>query len=110
MANYKSRVLQKLKTYKPEDIILTNHAEIQAIRRSIDVAEVKKNILFPEKLYFAGKQESSNAVEEKYDCYFGYSKTQCHRYILVLKKNCVVCTVIKINRRWQHVVEKYAKI
>ena len=108
--NYKDILVKKLKKYKKEDIIITSHAENQAIFRSIDLDEVKENIINPKRLYFAGKQKSERASEEKYDCYFGYSKTQCQRYILVINDKCIVCTVIKINRRWQHIVEKNAKV
>ncbi len=108
--NYKAVLVKKLVGYKKEDIIITEHAEEQAIFRSIALDEVKENIINPKRLTFAGKQKAEKDGEEKYDCYFGYSKTQCHRYILVINTECVVCTVIKLNRRWQHTVEKYAKI
>jgi len=108
--NYKDMLKEKLPKYKKEDIIITNHAREQAIFRSVDIEEVKENIINPIRLSYAGKQKSEKEGEEKYDCYFGYSKTQCHRYILVINAKCVVCTVIKINRRWQRMVEKYAKI
>ena len=108
--DYKEDLKEKLKKYNKDDIIITNHAEEQAIFREISLDEVKENIINPKRLSFAGKQEAENEGEEKYDCYFGYSKSQCHRYILVIDGKCVVCTVIKINRRWQHIVEKYAKI
>ena len=108
--NYKKQVIQLLSTYDGKDIIITKHAEYQAIFRSISIKEILDNIINPKRLSFAGKQESNKEGEEKYDCYFGYSKTQCHRYILVLNSKCIVCTVVKINRRWQHMAEKYAKI
>ena len=108
--DYKEDLKEKLKKYNKDDIIITDHAEEQAIFREISLDEVKENIINPKRLSFAGKQEAENEGEEKYDCYFGYSKSQCHRYILVIDGKCVVCTVIKINRRWQHIVEKYAKI
>ena len=107
--NYKELLLEKLPKYKKEDIIITNHAEEQAIFRSISLKEVKENIINPKRLAYAKKQEAEKVDEEKYDCYFGYSKTQCHRYILVINAKCVVCTVIKINRRWQHILEKHSK-
>ena len=50
-------------------------------------------------------KESIKTVD-KFDCYFGYSKTLCHRYILVLKNNLIVVTAIKINRRWQSAAER----
>ncbi len=109
--NYKDSVVEKLKNYTETQIIITEHAKFQACFRNIDLEEVKRNIQNPEKLYFAGKQEALHKNEERYDCYFGYSNTRCQRYVLVFNKNCVVCTVIKINRRWQKRVEKrYAKI
>lgn len=107
--NYKDHVKNKLSTYNKKDIILTKHAQIQAITRGIEKKEIIDNIINPKRLYFAKKQPSNSKTEEKYDCYFSYSKTQCQRYILVLKKKCIVCTIIKINRRWQKQVEKYAK-
>ena len=108
--NYKDILVKKLKKYKKEDIIITSHAKDQAIFRSIDMDEVKENIINPKRLEFVRKQKAEKDGEEKYDCYFGYSKTQCQRYILVINGKCIVCTVIKINRRWQHIVEKNAKI
>lgn len=107
--NYKDILIQKLKKYEREDIIITHHAEKQALFRSIDLEEVKDNIINPKRLAFAEKQVSEKKNTEKYNCYFGYSKTQCQRYVLVINKKCIVCTVIKINRRWQHVFEKNAK-
>ena len=108
--NYRCAVIEKLKQYDEEQIIITDHAKKQALFRSIDLCEVKKNLLKPEWLFFAGKQVSNNLYEEKFDCYFAYSKTQCQRYIIVFNESCVVCTVIKINIRWQRMVEKYANI
>ena len=108
--NYKSILRDKLKKYKKEDIIITNHAEEQAIFRNIPLEEVKSNIINPKRLVFAEKQKSKKEDEEKYNSYFAYSKTQCHRYVLAINAKCIVCTVIKINRRWQYKVDKHAKV
>lgn len=108
--NYKDTLIKKLKNYKKENIILTDHAEIQALFRNIDLNEIKENIINPQRLSYAKKQKAEKECEEKYDCYFGYSKNKCHRYILVINKECIVCSVIKIKRRWQHILEKNAKI
>lgn len=108
--NYKEILITKLKKYKKTDIIISVHAEEQALFRGISIAEVKENIINPERLYFAIRQKARKENEEKYNCYFGYSKTRCHRYVLIINSRCIVCTIIKINRRWQHVVEKYAKV
>jgi len=108
--NYKDILKEKLKKYKIGNIIITDHAEKQANFRGIELDEVKENIINPEKLVFVEKQEAEKENEEKYNCYFGYSKTQCHRYVLVINNKCIVCTIIKINRRWQHIFEKNVKI
>jgi hypothetical protein len=108
--NYKEYLVGRLSRYRKGDIIISFHAVEQAIFRGIDLEEVRQNILEPTRLSFAEKQKAKNDNEEKYNCYFGYSRTQCHRYAIVINSKCIVCTVIKINRRWQHVVEKHAKI
>lgn len=108
--DYKYILIEKLKRYTKETIIITEHARQQAIFRSINIEEVKENIINPTRLIFARKQDAERPEEEKYDCYFNYSKTQCHRYIIAINEHCIICTVIKINRRWQHIVEKNAKI
>jgi hypothetical protein len=86
------------------------HKALIFLRFLSDNPEIKENIINPKRLYFARKQKVEKEGEEKYDCYFGYSKTQCHRYVLVINAKCIVCTAIKINRRWQHIVEKHAKV
>ena len=103
---YIDRLKERLRQYKKDQIIITDHARAQALFRSIDIDEVKENIINPKRLTFAREQKPG----KKYDCYFGYGKTQCHRYILVINARCIVCTVIKINRRWQHIAEKHAKV
>lgn len=108
--NCKDLLKEKLRKFKKEDIIITDHAYTQAVFRCIDVEEIKGNITSPDRLQYASKQEAKQPNEEKYDCYFGYSKTQCHRYVIVINGKCIVCTVVKINRRWQHIVERNAKI
>ena len=108
--NYKEILKEKLKKYKKAGIIITPHAEVQAIFRQISLEEIKENVINPKRLSYAIKQEAKKEVEEKYDCYFGYSNTQCHRYVLVIDGKCVVCTVVKIDRRWQHIAEKNAKL
>jgi hypothetical protein len=121
----------RLKGYKKEEIILTKHAEIQALFRDVALEEVKNNILNPEKLVYFKKQESEESYE-KYDCYFAYSKFLCHRYIMTLNgkiimsinlilypldfgssrkpikrtlKVFLIVTIIKINRDWQKIIE-----
>jgi len=92
--------------YKKKDIIITDHAEMQAIFREIELDEVKKNIVNPEKLVYAEQQKAKKAGEEKYDCYFAYSKELAHRYILTINRKIIIVTIIKINRDWQKIIEK----
>jgi len=98
-------IIEKLKHYQKDQIIISEHARIRAIQRQLDINEIIENIINPIRLRYAIKEEANSLSEEKFDCYFAYSKTQCHKYILVLKDNVVVITAIKINRRWQKIVE-----
>jgi hypothetical protein len=95
---------EKLKTYKKLDIIFTKHAEIQSIVRDIGLEEVKENIVNPAKLVYAKEQEARKKGEEKYDCYFAYSKNLYHRYALLLNRKVIIVTIIKINRDWQKAI------
>jgi len=88
----------KLKNYRKEDIIITHHADLQAFVRGVELDEVKENILHPSKLVYVKNQE------EKYDCYFAYSRHLYHRYILTLDRKVIIVTIIKINRDWQKAV------
>ena len=108
--NFKDLLKNALKRYTKEDIIITDHAITQAMFRNIDIEGVRENIINPKRLVYAEKQKAKRENEEKYNCYFGYSSTKCHRYVLVINAKCIVCTIIKINRRWQHTFEKNAKI
>ena len=96
----------KLRGYGKEDFVFTDHAEIQALVRDINLKEVKDNIINPDKLVFAKKQKSKKMYEEKYDCYFAYSKNYAHRYILTLNRKIIIVTIIRINRDWQKVLER----
>jgi len=95
---------EKLREYKKHDIIITKHAELQAFVREINLEEVKENIVNPEKLVYFKQQETENKDEEKYDCYFAYSKHLFHRYILAVNRKIIIVTIIKINRDWQKAI------
>lgn len=101
---------ERFKKYKKEEVIISSHAYIRAVARQINLDEVRENIINPTRLYHAEKQAARHAWEEKYNCYFGYTKMLCHRYALAINHNCIVCTIIKLNRRWQRRFEKHAKI
>ena len=106
----KEELIEKLKKYTKDDIVFTSHAFIRAKQRNIKLSEVIENITNPKRLVFARKQKANKPGEEKYDCYFVHSNTLCHRYVLIINKRIIVCTIIKINRRWQKRVEKHGRI
>ncbi len=96
---------KKLKKYKKKDIIITDHAELRAMFRNIDLEEVKQNILNPEKLIFVKEQKAKKINEKKYECYFAYSDNYCHKYVLTLNSKIIIVTIININRNWQKIIE-----
>lgn len=95
---------RKLKQYGKKDIIITNHAKLQSIVREIDLNEVKENIINPDKLVYLKKELTQKENEEKYDCYFAYTKQLYHRYVIVLNARIIIVTIIKINRNWQKAI------
>jgi hypothetical protein len=105
MENEKLQQLKnRLKRYSRRDIIVSHHAEIQAIVRDVDIEEVKENIVNPEKLVYAKKQAAKYPNEEKYDCYFAYSRHLYHRYAITINAKIIIVTIIKINRDWQKAI------
>jgi len=95
---------KKLPEYKRDQIVFSIHATIRMIERRLDEEEIVENLLNPKRLEYVIKVSKG-----KYLCYFGYSKTRCHKYIIVLLKNLLIVSVMKINRRWQRIVEKKAR-
>jgi hypothetical protein len=97
---------QKLVAYSEKDIVITTHAEVQAIFREIELQEVKQNILNPEKLVYVEEQKISKEGEKKFNCYFAYSKELTHRYVFTTNGKLIIVTIIKINRDWQKTIKK----
>ncbi len=108
--NYKEIVKNKLRKYNKDDVIIKEHAKVQVLFRGITLEEIKENVINQKRLDVVIRQEAERQNEEKYDCYFGYNPYMCHRYILVINSNCFVCTAIEVNRRWQEIANKNAKI
>jgi len=104
--NCKDHVVLRLKSYRRENIIFTDHVLIRLAQRQLNEEEIIANILNPLRLEYAIREEPERIDEEKFDCYFGYSNNLCHRYVLALKDDIIVVTAIKINRRWQIIAEK----
>lgn len=95
----------KLKRYKRSDIIITEHADLQAFSRSIDIEEIKENIINPIKLVYYNEQEAENPNEEKYKCFFEYTNNLYHKYAIILNQKIIIVTVIVINRNWQGAIK-----
>ena len=92
---------EKLARYNEKDIVFTSHAEIRALFRNMDLDEIRHNILNPERL----AKVVDNEDDGKYECYFAYSKTYCHKYVLALNRKVIIVTVININRDWQRTLK-----
>lgn len=60
----------------------------------------------PKNLISAIEQKTRRKNEIKYDCHFMLSKSQTHRYIIVLGEKCSVITVMKIKSKVQRRFEK----
>ncbi|MBS3084743.1 hypothetical protein J4411_02420 [Candidatus Pacearchaeota archaeon] len=95
---------EKLKSYSKEDIIFTNHAKLQAILRDVYLEDVKNDVINPFRLVYIQKQDAKFKGEEKYDCYFAYSKHACNQYALTINGKVIIVTIIKINRDWQRAI------
>jgi len=96
----------RLKGYKREDIIVTEHADLRADFRKIDLEEVKNNIVNPERLVFIKEVKSKFLNERKFECYFAYSENFCHKYVLTINRKVIIVTIIIINRKWQKFIKK----
>src|SRR3989344_1443468 len=76
-ANCKEEVLKYLKMYKRENIIFT------------------KKIIFVEKQ----EREFQGKKEIRYNCYFIFSKSRAHRYVLSFNDKLKVITAITLGRK-----------
>ena len=99
------KLKEKLRKYKKEDIIITDHAKDQAKFRQIDLEEVKENVINPEKLVYVEEQQAKKEGEKKYNCYFAYSENYHHRYAFAVNGKVIIVTIIGINRNWQKAIE-----
>ena len=106
-----NKVKEELRRYLEKQILFNEpHVTQRCLLRDITKEEVIQNLLKPDKLVYAGEQESKYLNEKKYDLYFVFSNTRAYRFPVILKeKSLYVITVIKINRRWQGIVSKYER-
>lgn len=108
--NCKEYLIEKLKGYTKDDIIMSTHAIRQTMIRPVTIENIIENLLDPKRLSYALKEPAERAGEEKFVCYFGYSRRLCHCYVIVINAKVLVVTAYIINRRWQKEVEKHAKL
>ena len=57
-----SELKERFRKYQKRDIVITRHAELQALVREIDLEEVKENIINPVILVYIRQQKA-----EKYN-------------------------------------------
>jgi hypothetical protein len=96
----------KLKQYKEKDIIVTDHAIMRSDFRLIDLKDIKKNILNPEKLVYFKEKPAREFNKKKYECYFTYNELLHHKYVLVMNSKVIIVTIIIINRRLQNMLRR----
>ena len=108
--NRKDHVIEKLKKYTKDDIIMSTHGIKQTIIRPVSVEDITENLLNPKRLSYAFEEQAERAGEEKFLCYFRYSRRFCHCYVIVINAKVLVVTAYIINRRWQKEAEKHAKL
>ena len=72
--NKKGYVINKLKQFHKQDIIISKHALVRITQRQIDKKEIIENIINPKRLEYAIREKADRKDEEKFDCYFGYGK------------------------------------
>lgn len=95
---------KRLKKYTSKDVVFSSHAREKLFLVEVKQEDVIKNLLNPEKLVFVELQENN-----RFNCYFAYSKQFYHRYVTILSKKIIVVTVISIRRKWQDEVKKFGK-
>jgi len=106
MDNQRDYVTKRLRSFCRSDVVISDHARIRLLQRQISEDEIIENVINPTRLRYAIPEKAEHQGEEKFDCYFEYSKRLCHKYILVIKDKVIIVTVVKISRKWQEIVEK----
>ena len=100
--NYKDEVLNYLKKYNIEDVVFPKSGiEQQLSTRRISKEEINNNLMNPKYLIFAERQEREfhGKKEVRHNCYFLFSKSKAHRYVLVFNDKLKVITAIPLGRK-----------
>ncbi|MBU1603927.1 MAG: hypothetical protein KJ583_01295 [Nanoarchaeota archaeon] len=104
------KIKARLRSYSKEDIEFNEpHFSIKLDREKIDLKEVIKNVLKPDKLVFAGISKSKNPnYKYVFDLYFKLSKNRIFKIPVSMKsKSLYLITIFKITRRIQDEAIKY---
>ncbi|MBS3057416.1 MAG: hypothetical protein J4415_02200 [Candidatus Diapherotrites archaeon] len=109
IAKYAKEVKEKLLQGKHYKIIFSAAAKLKSQYRKIPMQEVTNRLRNPENLIVAEPQAANSEGEEKYNCYFGFTRHLAHRYVIIFKhkeEEILIASVIKIERQWQKEAEK----
>jgi hypothetical protein len=106
----KEEVAEKLKRYKSEDIILTNHAIWRSLERDVDMEELKRDLLDPKELYAAQRLKAKGEREEKFKCFFKKSNRTTIIAVIVINLRILVITVTNRKRKLGRMVRMDAKM
>lgn len=102
----------KLTDYDQSQIVYNqkdDHCTVNSIRRGVSINEVESNLLKPDKLKFAIKEESRFKDGEKYTLYFESDDTGKTIVLPVVlrPKSLYVITIIKRWRSWDREIERW---
>jgi len=100
--NYKEEVINQLKRYSADHIVFTKKDIDEQLKvRRLTKDEIIHNIINPKNLIFAQKQEREfrGQKETRFNCYFLFSRSRAHRYVLKFEDKLKVITAIPIGRK-----------
>ncbi|MDD4354147.1 MAG: DUF4258 domain-containing protein [Candidatus Nanoarchaeia archaeon] len=96
----------KLRSYPKDKIILNEHSRLRSIQRNISLKDILNHISSPEKLYYFEEQTANKSNEYKFNCFFHHSNKYVYRFVIVINGECVIITVIRINKIMQKEADK----
>ncbi len=94
--------MENLRKYKVKDIVFTKKGiEEQLTIRRLTKEEIIENLTNQKRLVFADKQERTfqGKKDTRYNCYFLFSKSKAHRYVLSFNDKLKVLTAIPLGRK-----------
>ncbi len=102
MVGESSFVRQKIREYNKDKIIFTKSRILDWLckRNNSTVNDMKKEVLSLNDLVFVEKQQIKYGgnIEERFKCYFVYSKNKGRCYVLKFNKQIKIITVFPLGR------------